>query len=121
MLRHYLEAIVSRHTPLPQSLTEPATDVFMAEVLRFLERKGINLYFTNYPIAGMEIDLVIIHKGQTYCIDLIGYPGAFQSSPPIERWKMLDRIGLCSFTLPYSQWHFHRVKCEQALLQFLNF
>jgi len=120
LLRHYLEALVSRYAPLPQSLAEPVMDVFMAEVLHFLERKGIHLSFTNYPIAGMEIDLVLVYQGQTYCIDLIGYPGTFQSSAPIERWKMLDRIGVCSFTLPYSQWHFHRVKCEQALLQFLD-
>ena len=42
---------------------------------------GVDEVYESYPIAGVEMDLVVVHKGQTICVDLIGFPGVFQAKP----------------------------------------
>ncbi|MEO0726861.1 MAG: hypothetical protein AAFZ63_20120, partial [Bacteroidota bacterium] len=76
--------------------------------------------FENYHIAGLEIDLVFVHDGRTYCIDLIGYPGPYEAAIPNNRWKMLSRLHLHPFSLPYSHWLFRREETEAALRQFIG-
>jgi hypothetical protein len=85
-----------------------------------LETHGYTHYWVAYPLAGMSIDLVIHHKDHYYCIDFVGYPGASQSALPLERWKLLGRLRLRSFTLPYSQWRRNKSACEGLLLEFLQ-
>ena len=38
----------------------------------------------------------------------------------MSRWKMLDRVGLKSFALPYSHWAFASEECVEALAAFLQ-
>ena len=118
LLRDYLESCEAKSGAVTPS--EHLMDDFMQEVLRFLEDRGFHHYLVNYPIAGMEIDLVVMHQGKTFCIDFIGYPGPYQKPLPLARWKMLGRVGLPGFALPYSQWLLKRQLCEDALLRFLS-
>ena len=94
-------------------------DDFMEEVVALLTEWKVDQIYKSYPIAGIEIDIVVVHRNKTYCIDLIGYPGDFEKSFPIEQWKMLNRMGVKTFSLPYSSWHIHRKESVIALSKFL--
>ena len=59
-------------------------------------------------------------KEKLFCIDLIGFPGEFETALPIERWRMLERVGLSTFTLPFSAWYFDKEKCVAALRDFFK-
>lgn len=98
----------------------PPEDHFMEEVILLLKAWGIEAIYKNYLIAGVEIDLVVVHEGRTYCIDLVGYPGYYERALPISRWKMLDRVGLKTFAMPFSHWQFERDVCSKALADFLG-
>jgi len=39
---------------------------------------------------------------------------------PIERWRMLERVGLTTFALPFGAWYFDKEKCVHALRNFLK-
>ena len=73
-----------------------------------------------YPIAGIEIDIVIILKGEIYGIDLIGYPGVFEAKLPTEHWGILERMNIKLFALPYSAWHLNREQCLKSLRKFIS-
>lgn len=118
LLRDYLESCKRLHAIVPK--LAPPIDDFMQAVLDFLKAQGFSHYLINYQIAGMELDLVVMHQGKTYCIDLIGYPGPYQKALPLARWNILGRVGLSGFALPYSYWIFRRSACEEALLHFLG-
>jgi len=72
-------------------------DIFMQDVLETIQKIKPDEVLISFPIAGVEIDLVAL-----------------------ERWRMLERVGLRTFFLPYSQWYFDRRKCQKALLDFLE-
>lgn len=110
---------------MEQEATVPSSrpilnDRFLNEVRTFLQLQGVTTFFENYHIAGLEIDLVFVHNQQTYCIDLIGYPGPYEEALPSSRWKMLGRLGLHPFSLPYSHWLFRREESEKALKRFIG-
>ncbi|MFK8007520.1 MAG: AAA domain-containing protein [Saprospiraceae bacterium] len=96
------------------------TDTFLEEVIESICSFGIKEWHVAFPIAGTEIDLVVVYQGKTFCIDLIGFPGEFETALPIERWRMLERVGLSTFTLPFSAWYFDKEKCIIALRNFLK-
>lgn len=98
----------------------PPHDLFMDQVIALLKSWGIESIYQNYLIAGVEIDLVVVHQERTYCIDLVGYPGYYEQALPISRWKMLDRVGLKTFAMPYSHWKFESTVCIKALADFLG-
>jgi len=95
-------------------------DIFMQDVLETIQKTKPDKILVSFPIAGIEIDLVVLKNKKTYCIDLIGHPGTFSEALTLERWRMLERVGLRTFFLPYSQWYFDRRKCQKALIEFLD-
>lgn len=95
-------------------------DAFLQEVVQQLSKWKIEELYYSYPIAGLEIDLLVVREGQSYCIDLVGYPGSFEDTLPVDRRLMLERVGLRTFTLPYSQWQLAPQESRQALRYFLN-
>jgi hypothetical protein len=118
LLKDYLASCTQQ--PARQPFNAHAADEFMREVLDFLHEKGFDHYLIRHLIAGIEIDLVVLKEDQSYCIDFIGYPGPYEKPLPVERWKILGRLGLPLFALPYSRWLRQRADCEQALLTFLE-
>jgi len=101
-------------------LNQKKADTFLEEIIEEIRSFGIEEWHVAFPIAGTEIDLVVVHEGKTFCIDLIGFPGEFETALPIERWRMLERVGLSTFTLPFSAWYFDKEKCVAALQDFLK-
>ena len=95
-------------------------DNFLQDVLDVIEKAKLDEVLVSFPIAGIEIDLVVIKNDKTYCIDLIGHPGHYSDALTLERWRMLERVGLRTFFLPYSQWYFDQRKCQKALFEFLE-
>lgn len=120
LLSKYIDFIGQKEPKHPKAASLPPEDLFMDEVIGLLQEWGIESIYKNYLIAGVEIDLVLVHEGKTYCIDLVGYPGYYERALPISRWKMLDRVGLKTFAMPYSHWKFERSICVEALSDFLN-
>ena len=53
-------------------------------------------------------------------IDVIGFPGEFEESFGIERYRILNRAGVKVFPLPYSDWCFEKDKAKKVLRDFLN-
>lgn len=120
LLGKYVGFINAQGNKYVDNQSIPPEDHFMEEVILLLKDWGIEAIYKNYLIAGVEIDLVVVHEGKTYCIDLVGYPGYYERALPISRWKMLDRVGLKTFAMPFSHWQFEREVCSQALADFLS-
>ncbi len=120
LLRQYFDHLASRITPPSSQEKTLPRDPFLQEIYELLQRWKMEKVYVHYPIAGMNIDLVVVNQGRTFCIDLVGYPGQFAEAIPIERWRILDRIGLKSFALPYSLWCFEKERCAGSLSHFLE-
>ncbi len=121
LLTRYLKSISIQNLQLQKSAAQIAHDDFMKEVTEVIKSWKLNKIFHAHHIAGLEIDLVIIRKEKTYCIDLIGYPGDHEGAIPLHKWKMLSRVGLRIFALPYSYWVLEREKCLRGMRNFLGF
>ncbi|MFT6320149.1 MAG: superfamily I DNA and/or RNA helicase [Granulosicoccus sp.] len=111
---------LKNHNSTPTFLNQEKSDIFLEEVIESIRSFGIQEWHVAFPIAGTEIDLVVVHAGKTFCIDLIGFPGELETALPIERWRMLERVGLSTFTLPFSAWYFDQERCVAALQDFLK-
>jgi len=120
LLARFIFSIKNKYNNTNTSLEQKPKDDFLEEVLENIRSFGIEDIHIAFPIAGTEIDIVVVNNGKTYCVDLIGYPGEFEEALPIERWRMLERVGLSTFTLPYSAWYFDKEKCTKALQAFLE-
>ena len=81
---------------------------------------AIGEIYSAYPIAGVEIDIVLVKANKTCCIDLIGYPGAFEDALPVERHQMLERVGIRVFSLPFSHWNMRKTATKNALRAFVG-
>jgi len=100
---------------------QPENDRFLVEVKETLAELNITQIIENYMIAGVPVDLVLVNKhNQTLVIDLVGFPGQFRDIIPIEKWQLLERVGVQVFFLPYSRWHFEKSACVQALKTFIS-
>jgi len=120
LLTRYLQSIAKSRLVKEEQTNLNSLDLFMEEVEETLKNWGLEQIKKAYSIAGLEIDMVIVHQGKTYCIDLVGYPGEFEYAIPLHRWKLLARLGRNVFALPYSLWHLEREECESALREFLE-
>lgn len=93
-------------------------DNFCNEVTQILkEMYNTALVFQKYFIGSLEIDIIMVHRQNIYCIDLIGYPGDFVPMFSIETIRMLDRMGLKVLFIPYSDWKLDQKKCIKELLR----
>jgi len=66
------------------------------------------------------MDLVAARDGRSCGIDLVGYPGAYESAFPLERYKMFHRAGLRIIPLSYALWRTQRDRCLQAIDEALS-
>lgn len=119
LLTKYLQSVQTPTINLEEKKDHLGFDVFMKEVEKTLHQWKITTVKKAYHIAGLEIDMVVVHNHKTYCIDLVGYPGDFEYAIPLNRWKLLSRLGIRVFALPFGLWETERKKCEQALRKFL--
>ncbi len=112
---------LTQNTDTTQHSHDVPPDEFMLEVADTLLDFEVRQLYRAYPIAGVEIDIVVINQaGQTRCIDLVGYPGEHEDVLPLERWRMLERVGMRVFFLSYSRWYFEQERCVDALREFVG-
>lgn len=111
LLRAYLTHAATQ--PEPPSAPVP-TDPFAQEVRTLLEERGYQVWM-GYPVAGLQLDLVVLRNGRSCGIDLIGYPGTFEAAFPLERYKLLHRAGLPLVPLTYARWLLDREACLSAI------
>ncbi|MEN7549099.1 DEAD/DEAH box helicase [Rapidithrix thailandica] len=123
MLGKYLSYIDNHSESTDKPNSYPVTwDEFLEEVRQTLTAWGVEELHVKYPVAGLEIDLVMVYQGKTYCIDLIGYPGEFEAAFSLEHYKLFvqQQAGFGVFPLPYSLWKLQRETTEQALKKYLG-
>ncbi len=96
-------------------------DAFTQEVIEVLKACKLQNIYHPYHIAGVMVDLVVVTAdGKTLGIDLVGYPGIHEAVLPMERWQMLERVGVQIFFLPYSRWYYEKERCVDALKDFVG-
>jgi hypothetical protein len=93
-------------------------DTFARELVAALG-DSLEAYFA-FPIAGMEMDLVVQKDGKRCGIDLVGYPGPFEESFSLERYRMFMRGGLPVVPISYVRWRLDSQACIRAVQQVLN-
>jgi hypothetical protein len=71
--------------------------------------------FRSYPIAGLDIDIVVQDEHKTMGINLIGFPGIYENAFTLERYKILSRAGVPIVPLPYLTWKYDRAKCLEVI------
>lgn len=118
LFRQYLENVQNFKSNKKVDLEELEDD-FVQEVKSKIENEETKVSIA-YPIAGLEIDLLVQYKNKTFGIDLIGYPGRFEAAFSLERYKILARAGLKIFALPYTYWKINKEKCLTAVNKFLQ-
>ncbi len=114
----YLQSIENQKPTQPKSTS--SYDKFSLEVVKVLESWQLENIMVSYPIGGTKIDLIVNVNDKHYCIDLIGYPGEFEEQFSPAKLRMLDRIKLTIFFIPYSSWYLDREKTVANLQKFLG-
>jgi len=110
---------LTEELPQKKETPEQSRNAFVEEVVQGLQNIGLRDIYTHYPLGGIEIDVLVVNGQQATAIDLVGYPGRTEDLLTMDRWEMLDRMGLRSFVLPYDQWFFHRNATLDSLQQFV--
>ncbi|TPN82104.1 AAA domain-containing protein [Aquimarina algicola] len=111
LLREYLEGISHKENTNIQE--ENHLDAFINQMKDFLEDLPDINYYLGYQLSGFVIDVLVEKNGNYLGIDLIGFPGDFQRSFSIERYKVLYRIGIQVIPLSYMTWHFDETLKEK--------
>lgn len=89
-------------------------DAFSRDVSASLQARGLDCKL-GASVAGVDVDLVVEHKGETTGIDLIGYPGATQPAISLRKVMMLGRAGLNVIPLGYLEWSMRQEECVQSI------
>ena len=118
LLRQYLDHIASKKTKKIPSKYQ-GDDAFMEEVIKRLKKWKLKKILRAYPIAGIIMDIVIVRENKIFTIDLVGYPGDFVDKFPVDRWKIMNRIGIKTFTLSYSEWYLNKEYTAKHLKKFV--
>lgn len=120
LLKEYLGSVANTNYNANNIIEEQSQDIFMLEVLEVLHSFQFDRILHHYHISGLDIDIVLVHSGKTYCIDLVGYPGKYGAAFPIERIKMLERMEIKVFSISYLFWNINRDHSIKALKEFLE-
>lgn len=102
----------------PDSMNESKAEPFRDEILRLAERDGWQAW-VDYPIAGLQLDLILAAGAKMLAVDLVGYPGDLQEAFSLERYRVLHRSGLRMFPLSYRRWTDNREACVERIRRML--
>lgn len=116
LLGEYLGFVADGRGGHQDSEEELPADGFAQQVSGFLESLGCQVE-CGKTIAGERFDLCATRGERMVGIDLIGYPGLFEESFPIERYKMFRRAGVSVLPVAYTAWLLRRNETELQLRQ----
>ena len=103
ILRIYLEKLSS----VSELRHNDYLDDFVKQVCAYIESMDEEIhYHIGYRLSGLIIDILIEKDDKYLGIDLIGYPGDYESSFSLERYKVLYRVGIEVIPLSYLTWYF---------------
>lgn len=116
LLRLYIQHIKNHSvaTPLEADSAASYQNLFLNDVAQACRSIHLEV-ICECPLAGYIMDLVVMGRGTSLAIDLVGYPGQYEDFIPIDRYRMFGRTGMKIFALPYSKWVLDRKGCLKAL------
>lgn len=120
LLKEYLASIEQQFQITSKNTARRIHDEFMQDVFNRIRSLPHDQLFQHYHISGLDIDIVLVKDGKTFCIDLVGYPGNYASAFPLERIKMLNRMDIAVFSLPYMLWTTDQGRCMAAIKFFFE-
>ena len=117
LLREYFENTYAKQISTYSLTISANKDI---EALRdVLQGHGVEVML-NYPVAGIEMDLVLVRGQQCVAVDLVGFPGEAGDTLHLERYKIFERAGLPIFPLSYVAWIFYRDEVVGKLIALLQ-
>ncbi|MGJ8664453.1 MAG: DEAD/DEAH box helicase, partial [Marinicella sp.] len=105
LLKKYLQYISGIQTELPHLAKHRAQ--YISTISKEMLSHDIQVV-ADYAIAGVAMDLVLLHKGHVLVLDLIGFPGEYQDVHHLERYKIFDRAELVMFPLSFNAWTYQK-------------
>ena len=69
----------------------------------------------SYPVAGIEMDVVLTLDNEVLAIDLVGFPGEIGDAFHLERYKIFERAGLIIIPVSYYAWRLRRQDVVQGI------
>ena len=116
LTRAYLEKI---NTPPKSKHHNIEDNPTYKEIIAYMKAQTWNVYM-NHHLAGMTVDILFEHNNHYYAIDLIGFPGDEKEAFTIERYKVLNRVGIKVFPLSFLTWNFDKNKVITQLNTLIN-
>ena len=80
------------------------SDEFLDEVLSFLMELNISDININKSIGDIIADLYFEKNGQSFVMDLVGYPGEQTAFNDINAYQVFERMNAIVLVVPYSSW-----------------
>ncbi|NEN25350.1 AAA family ATPase [Cryomorpha ignava] len=117
LLRKYYDSKSTSETKGTE--TDFIKDKFTDEVCAYIESLNHQTRLA-YSIAGVTIDIVIEHDKKLYGIDMVGFPGPFENTIDLYKYKALMRAGIKMIPISYALWRYRRQVCEEKICAFLN-
>lgn len=115
LLKQYLSYVIDEEKNFNRNYDPSDAHCLFADEVE-AELSSLNYHcFRSYPIAGMDIDIVVQHNHQTMGINLIGFPGIYENAFTLERYKILSRAGVPIVPIPYLTWKYDRSKCVEVI------
>jgi hypothetical protein len=112
LLKQYLESLAS-FTIQHQSEHHP--DEFQTEVINALESLGAECW-QGYEMLGTYMDILVRMNKKYVAVDLIGFPGPWDTFFELNTYKVIKRAGINVFPLSYALWLKDREVCVEALM-----
>ena len=112
LLHRYLQSIEKGKKE--SQVLNVTLDVFLNEVKDWLAQNKFKTFVAK-EIAGVVIDLLVDFEGKLYALDLVGFPGVYQATFPIEKYKTLYRMDVEILVVPYSFWSRDNKKCKEFI------
>ena len=120
LLKEYIESNYYQASSSKAQSQSMIYDEFYEEVSEYLKDSGYELIKHSTIVSGIVIDMVVVHDEKYYCIDLIGYPGDYEDQFSLEDLRILNRVDVPLFFLPYSSWYIEKEKSKRNLLSFIQ-
>lgn len=112
LLRKWLDSVQNpRHIPVSKL---KAVDSFRNDVVVAVSKLGFRTW-KDYPVAGLNVDLIVESGINSIAIDLVGYPGALAESYSLERYRMINRSGLRLLPMSYRAWQENQATCVDRI------
>lgn len=120
LLEDYLAHCESSSSDVTDQPSATYRDEFLHSVTGWLTQQGITDWYPSYTMAGVVVDIILVHQQRTYGIQLVGYPGDLDAALTIEECNRLERMQVPVFPITYAEWHLQPERCQARLIRFLG-